>query len=997
MKNNSKKKRILITVLVVAVALIALIVGLTTFITDFLWFRDIGQVEVFFKKLLTQIQIGVPVFIVIAALTFVYLKALRKGYKKRVEVVTETASKKIQTAVLWLLSIATGAVMTYLAISRLWFDWLQFTNSTSFDMTDPIFNNDISFYIFQLSFIRQVNDIVIMGVVAFAIVTFIYYYFLLSVLKPKTIDGEPAEEQETTEEGQYSQGSPFGGGLGNILKMFGLGGQDGQSAQNANLRRSSSTQMTGANLKELLHIASKQITVIGIIFFLMIGVNYFLKQFDLLHSTTGSVFGAGFTDINVTLWVFRIIMVLAVVAAVFFAIGVQKKKVRTMLTIPVIMIVISLLGTGVGTLVQQLVVSPDEINKEEKYLKNNIAYTQSAYGLRDVVINEFPANNNLTSQDIIDNMDSIKNIRINDYDPAKTFYNSTQTIRQYYTFNDVDVDRYMINGEYTQTFISAREIDETKISQQWINKHIKYTHGYGVTLSRVDKVTASGQPDILIKDIPPKSDVAEIEITRPEIYFGESQSNYILVNTKEKEFDYPQGNSNTETTYEGDSGIKMNAFNRLMFSIKERDLQLLVSTNVTKDSKIVVRRNITERVNQIMPYLDYADPYLITVDGHLYWIYEGFTKSNKYPYSEPYALADGVNDNYLRNSVKVVINAYTGDTDYYIIDETDPIAQTFKSIYPKLFKDASEMPEGIRGHVRYPSKMLKAQADIYKKYHVNEYTVFYQGEDRWDIANEKVGAKEQEVAMTPNYYIYKLPGEKEVEFINSIPFTPMNKVNMTALLVARNDGDNYGKLVLYQLPKGNMIMGPSQIDAQIAQDPNISRDFSFWDNAGSTYLRGNMFVIPINDSLMYVEPIYLKASENSLPEVKKIIIYYNNKIAYEATLAEALDSMFGAGTGDQIAIDLSQSGGQMAAPETTPTDPSTPSTPSTPSITGGSTDEMIKQANEAFDNAVAAQKNGDWAKYGQELAKLEEILKKLDPDAVAATQTAPADQTTPQQ
>jgi uncharacterized membrane protein (UPF0182 family) len=980
LKNNKKLRKILIIIIVVATLLVGLIFALTNFITSFLWFSDIDQTNVFWKKLLTQITMGVPVFIVISALTFFYLNALKRGYRKRVDIAVESIGSKTQAAVVWVLSLASGAIMTYLAVTRLWYEYLQFTNSTDFGKADPIFNNDISFYVFRLNFVRDVNTIVIMGVFVFAIVTFIYYMFLLRALTPAAIDGEPTDEEPEVEQGQYAQG----GILAGILKNFGFGGQGASSG--AGLSPKSRGVVKQGSFKEILHIASKQIIAVGIIFFLMIAVNYWLKQYDLLYSSTGAVFGAGYTDIHITLWVYRAIIALAVVAAVFFAIGVRKRKVRTMLTVPVIMIVLSLVGTGVSMLVQNFIVEPDELNKEKPYLQNNIEYTQTAYRLQDVAVKEFPADNNLTSEQVQANTDTLRNIRINDYDPAKIFYNSTQTIRQYYTFNDVDVDRYMVNGQYTQTFLSAREIDETKIPQQtWINMHLKYTHGYGVTLSRVDKVTASGQPDIMVKDIPPVSQVDEIQITTPQIYFGELQNEYILVNTKEAEFDYPDGADNKFTTYEGDSGIKMNAFNRFMFAIQERSLKLLVSSNITGSSKIIINRNIAQRVKTIMPYLDYSDPYLVTVDGKLYWIIDAYTTSTEYPYSEPYNISTIKSANYIRNSVKVVVDAYTGDTDYYVVDDTDPVAKTMQSIYPTLFQSFDKMPVGLQSHIRYPSTLLNIQANIYKKYHVDNYQVFYQGEDRWDIANEKLGASEKEVAMTPNYYIMKLPGEKDVEFINSIPFTPMNMVNMMALLVARNDGEHYGELINYQLPKSKLVMGPSQIDAQIAQDTEISRDFSFWENSGSTYLRGNMFVIPIENSIMYVEPIYLKASENSLPEVKRIVLYYGDRIAYEETLAEALNSMFGEGAGDELVV--GEPTGTDGDADAEPGDEN-PTIGSQGDIQQMTTDQLISNAVDAYNAAVDAQKAGDWAKYGTEINKLKEYLDQLQPaEAVDETET----------
>ena len=710
------------------------------------------------------------------------------------------------------------------------------------------------------------------------------------------------------------------------------------------------------NLKMLVSIAEKQLIIVGVLFFLMVGVNFFLKQYDLLFGSTGAVHGAGFTDVNITLWMYRIIMVLAVFAAVGFAVGISRRHIKPAVVAPIIMIIIGVAGTGAALVVQNLVVTPDEINKESRYLERNIEYTQTAYGLNDVNKKEFAASNDLTGEDISNNDETISNIRINDYEPAKTFYNQTQSIKQYYSFNDVNVDRYNINGEYTQTFLSVREIDENSINDTWLNKHLKYTHGYGITLSRVDKITASGQPDMLIGGIPPVSDVDEIKITRPEIYYGELTNNYVLTNTSEEEFDYPDGNENKYTTYEGDAGIKLNPLNRFMFAVKERSLKLLVSGNVKSSSKILINRNIKERVKQIMPYLEYdKSPYMVTVDGKLYWIIDAYTYTNRYPYSEPFS--DTSDTNYIRNSVKVVIDAYNGTTDYYIVDETDPIAQNFKKIYPDLFKDMKDMPEGIKAHIRYPSTLLNIQAQVYQRYHMNDVKVFYQNEDLWQISSEIYGTEEQ--AMSPNYYIMKLPGEDSAEFVNSIPFTPKDKKNLMGLFVARNDGENYGELILYQMPKSQTVYGPMQIEAQIDQNTEISKEFSLWNSSGSKYSRGNMFVVPIEDSLLYIEPVYLEATNSSIPEVKRVIVVYGDNIAYEATLAEALNSMFGEGS----AYEREDSG-------------------NTDTTSGGNGDELsqteiIKRAQDAFDNAQNAQKNGDWAKYGEYLNELDKYLNML--------------------
>lgn len=952
---KEKKKRTGLRVIIAIVIILGLFLSLIGFITDFMWFRELGYVSVFFTKLFTQIKIGVPTFVVVTFLAYIYLKFLKRGCFIKVSS-DEPVNHGRLNLISWGLAAAYGAITTFFTVTKLWFDFLQFINSTSFGKKDPLYDMDISFYAFKLDFIEEVNQIVLVLLIAFAVLTVIYYSILLTVRTPKIFE-EKAQAVDEEEEQSQAQGGA-GNGFDNLNGMFGKFTEAFTGKAGGGFKRPSRTHRSfdNQNLKMLVSIAEKQLIIVGVLFFLMVGVNFFLKQYDLLFGSTGAVHGAGFTDVNITLWMYRIIMVLAVFAAVGFAVGISRRHIKPAVVAPIIMIIIGVAGTGAALVVQNLVVTPDEINKESRYLERNIEYTQTAYGLNDVNKKEFAASNDLTGEDISNNDETISNIRINDYEPAKTFYNQTQSIKQYYSFNDVNVDRYNINGEYTQTFLSAREIDENSINDTWLNKHLKYTHGYGITLSRVDKITASGQPDMLIGGIPPVSDVDEIKITRPEIYYGELTNNYVLTNTSEEEFDYPDGNENKYTTYEGDAGIKLNPLNRFMFAVKERSLKLLVSGNVKSSSKILINRNIKERVKQIMPYLEYdKSPYMVTVDGKLYWIIDAYTYTNRYPYSEPFS--DTSDTNYIRNSVKVVIDAYNGTTDYYIVDDTDPIAQNFKKIYPDLFKDIKDMPEGIKAHIRYPSTLLNIQAQVYQRYHMNDVKVFYQNEDLWQISSEIYGTEEQ--TMSPNYYIMKLPGEDSAEFVNSIPFTPKDKKNLMGLFVARNDGGNYGELILYQMPKSQTVYGPMQIEAQIDQNTEISKEFSLWNSSGSKYSRGNMFVVPIEDSLLYIEPVYLEATNSSIPEVKRVIVVYGDNIAYEATLAEALNSMFGEGS----AYEREDSG-------------------NTDTTSGGNGDELsqteiIKRAQAAFDNAQNAQKNGDWAKYGEYLNELDKYLNML--------------------
>ncbi len=961
------KKRISIAILVIVV-LLALFASLIGFISDFLWFKEMGYLSVFFKQLVTQLTVGIPTLIIITGLVYLYLTKLRKGYFAKIASSEETNLKKLKITTL-ILSIVFGIFATVMTVMQLWFEILKFSNSTSFGIDDPLFGLDISFYIFRLDFLTQLNEILIGVIMGFIILTVIYYIILMAVRTPDVFKEEvPPDARYAGPEEEYNKDNPFTQNKKKTAKNNDFFGKFAEAFMGKGFspkQQKPKRQFDDNNFRQLMQIASGKIALLGFIFFIMLAVNFFLQQFDLLHVHTGAVYGAGFTDVTITLWKLRILCVLSVLAAVLFVINMKKKTYKKILTVPVIMIAVGLVGSGASLLVQYAIVSPDELNKESEYLQRNIEYTQYAYQLDDVITTDFAADNTLDAADLVENTETISNIRINDFVPTQQFYNQTQSIRQYYTFNDVDNDRYMINGKYTQTYLATREIDEEKISDSWLNRHLKYTHGYGITLSRVDQVTSSGQPEVLIGNIPPESSVEEIQITRPEIYFGELSNEYVIVGTDEEEFDYPSGDSNEYTFYEGTAGIKLNFFNRLVFAAREGSLKLLVSSNIDSDSRIIINRNVMDRVQTIMPYLSYeSDPYMVTVDGKLYWMIDAYTSSSNYPYSQPF---DENGTNYIRNSIKVVVDAYNGDVDFYVVDEEDPIAMTYAKIYPELFKSGDEMPEALKAHIRYPNYLLQIQANIYTRYHMEDIGVFYLNEDQWDIANEIYGT--EQVQMEPTYYIAKLPGEDTAEFFNSIPFTPKSKKNMTALLIARNDGEHYGELMLYQFPKNKTVYGPEQIEAQIDQNTEISKEFSLWNSAGTKYSRGNMFVIPVNSSILYVEPVYLEATNSSIPEVKRIIVAYGDRIAYEETLEECLVSLFGEEAADSI-------------------DASDESVTQEPSGDGGQTEtgqpseelsqtELIQNAVTAYDNAQAAIQSGDWAGYGRYMEELEQILNEL--------------------
>lgn len=967
------------TVLIIILVVLALAVALTRFITDWLWFAELGYVSVFLKKLTTELLYGLPAFLIITALCYLYLMGMKRNYYKKIGgYLRSEPEKKVNLSALGL-SALFGLITGFRVANRLWFQILQFFNSTDFNIADPVFAKDVSFYIFRLEFWQKINGMLIYIVLGFAVVNVLFYLVLLRLRKPQFYEQVSDEEYQAYQEAyaeyeakraqwqqeQRNVNNAMGPGAGGIFgSLFGGGGNPfaGKDAPQPPPKPAGQTLFSREALDKLLSVAGFQFKVLGVIFFLMVSLHFYLRQFTLLYSDSSSiVYGAGFTDINVTLWQYRLLMVLAIAAAVLFVIGLNRRKLRTVLTVPVIMVGVYVLGFVAAWGVQSLIVEPDEINKEHQYLQSNIDFTRYAYDLDDIAIDDYNVSYRLGVDDILANPETIANIRINDYAPVLKYYNQAQSIRLYYNFNDADVDRYMINGEYTQAYLSSRELDEEAISDSWLNTHLKYTHGYGITLSRVDKVTASGQPDMLIDSIPPVSQVEEISVSNPAIYFGEDTNAYSIVGTNEQEFDYPSDTGNVYTKYEGQAGIPLSLFNRCLFALREGDIQILVSSNITRDSRIIINRNIEERVYKVAPFLAYDDdPYVVVTDEGLFWIFDAYTTSTYYPYSEPY---NSYGTNYIRNSVKVVVDAYNGSVDYYIVDGDDPIAVTLQKIYPKLFKDFQEMPESLQAHIRYPENMFTVQANVYAKYHMTDVVTFYQSEDRWDIADEIYGMEEG--SMTSQYYIMKLPGENKAEFIISIPYTPSGKDNLTAILMARNDGESYGDLMLYQMPKDRVIYGPAQVEALIDQNTQIAQDFTLWNSSGSTYSRGNMFVILIEGSLMYVEPIYLESTNSSIPEVKRVIIYYNGRIAYENTLAQALDSMFG----DGASAVLEPSG---SLPDDT-----------TPDEDGDSGDmsfeELASKANDAYNNAEQALRDGDWAAYGRYLEELGRYLQQLVP------------------
>ena len=826
---------------------------LIDFFANILWFKSIGYVTTFWKIIYSKIKIFTVITILISGAIYYYISVLNKNYKKYFNDDFVVISK-YRNLKLFLGSLIVGIMFGYSFTNFMWKDVLLFLNAQAFNKTDPIFNMDIGFYVFKLPLIKSLLSIVIFILIWMTVLTALYF---IIVYRKKKIHKEKVVEFD-----EYRKKL-------NIKQIF-----------------------CNHSYKSLI----RAIMMLSVTILILIGINYILLSYKLLYSSMGIIYGAGYTDVHITLLSYKILSVASFMAAIVVFIGYKKTNVKIAISAPIAIIGIHIISFIVAFAVQQLIVLPDEISKEEMYIKNNLEYTQNAYGINDVDFIDYDPKTDLTYKEIESQTDIINNIMINDYRPLKQTFNEIQGIRMYYQFNDIDVDRYEVNGKYTQMFITPREITLDKLREEaktWLNKHFKYTHGYGAVLAPVNAVTSDGQPELLVKNIPPVTD-SDIIINEPRIYFGEMLSDYIIVNSDEYEFDYPSGDDNKEIKYDGKDGVKLNNLNKLLFAIKNRSIKLLASGNINSESKIIFNRNIYKRLYAIAPFFKYdTDPYIVVnkEDGKLYWVIDAFTTTKNYPYSKPFRF-NGSKINYMRNSIKVVIDAYDGTVTYYKYDN-EPIVDAYAKIFPDLFKDRDEMPEGLKYHVKYPQDFFNLQANVYETFHVNNPKVFYNGEDVWQIANEKYMDETDVVKTNSQYVTFKLPESENVEFLLTVPFTPNGKGNMTSLFVARNDSENYGDLFVYKFPKDKVIKGPVQIETQIDQDSVISPQFTLWGQKGSKILRGSVIIIPISDALLYVEPIYLQAdSQNSLPEMKKIIVFFNNKIVMEDTLELSLQKVF---------------------------------------------------------------------------------------------------------
>ena len=920
MNHSDRKSMSSTTKLVILFLVLAALSYLSNLYFDFLWFKSVDYQQVFTTIFFNKIIIYALVFVIVFLLFFYNLQLARKhlsnydddqGYEtdEGGDVIYLNVDKVPwkqfldSPAVIWIflgVSIMAALLISSMAADN-WLVFQQYLNRVAMGTTDPIFNRDISFYFFDLSFYHLIYGILMSTLVLLTIATAVVY--LLNINSAIL--------------------------LGNWLEFS---------------------------------FAKGHLTVLIAAIFGLKAWGYRLNAFDILFSPTGIVYGATYSDIHARLLAFKVLLIVSLVIAGIILANIFIKRLNWILYGIGAWIAIAIVLGGIyPTLIQQLVVQPNEFNKEKTYIENAIAYTRQAYSLDQATNKEFKINYNLDIK-APEHQDTLNNVRLWDWQPLQTTYRNLQQLRPYYVFNDVDIDRYTIDGRYRQVMLSTREIEQEELPEKaktWINQKLMYTHGYGIVMSPVTEIAEEGFPQFFIQDIPPQF-ATDLKVTRPEIYFGEKTNTYVIVNTKQKEFDYPLGDTNIYSTYKGKGGIPIDNYpRRVLFSWVLRDYKMLLSSVINNDSQILVNRNIEQRIQKIAPYLAFDhDPYMV-VDGkgNLFWMLDAYTVSSKYPYSQPF---DNYGNNYIRNAVKVTCNAYTGDMKFYVADDSDPIIKTYAKIFPGIYNPLSEMPKDLYAHVRYPEDIFSVQAEMYLTFHMTDPWVFYNKEDLWVIPNEIVDDKPQKV--DPYYIVMRLPDENTAEYVLMMPFTPKSRPNMVAWMCMRMDNEQYGNMMVYDFPKQETIYGPEQIEARINQNTEIAQQITLWDQRGARIYRGNLLVIPMGNSILYVEPLYLQADNGKIPELKRVIAGFDKKIVMEPTLDQALIKLFGEGR------------------------PDAPEIPGKPVTVDPDADvtlqELAKQARQYYDQAEQRIKDGDWAGYGESLEKLNDVLSKLEESVV---------------
>jgi uncharacterized protein len=880
---------------IVVVICLTLLGLANNFLVDRLWFSKIGYSFVFWTTIWTQSALFFFVFITTALIvwTNAWIAFSPPGGRRsnNVNVMPLDQFKSMYDRVPWPLALvcSVGIVATLVAWGELanWHKFLEVLYHVPYGATDPLYGKDIGFYLFSLPACIAVKN-----------------WMLLILFLSASFAGA-------------------------IYWLFDDIRYDVQRVW-------------------LSYTAIGHGSVLLGVFFAIKAWSYGLDRYLLLYGDNGVVVGAGFTDINVVLPSLWLLIGLSIVAALTAWANLWKRTYTLPIVASALVFVTSFVFSGlVPFLSQHLFVKPNELLWEKPYIENNIALTQQAYNLHQIVAKPFPAEQDLSFKTLENNTATVDNIRLWDWQPLMDTYAQLQEIRTYYKFHDADVDRYWLDGKYQSVMLSARELQSSLLptnAQTWVNRHLLFTHGNGAVMSPVTRKSTEGLPLLYLRDIPPAAGGGP-EIREPRIYYGEKSESYVIVKGSTPEFDYPKGKDNVYASYTGGGGIPLGGIGRrALFAYHFNDANLVLSDYITDDSRIIIRRDIQERVRAIAPFLRLDhDPYLVINDGRMFWMLDAYTTSNYFPYAK--AVQDG-SLNYIRNSVKIVIDAFNGSIDFYLIDVGDPIAATYQRIFPRLFKPFAAMPADLQKHIRYPEDLFLIQAQLYQSYHMDQADVFYNREDLWQFPHQP--AASGTTMMAPYYIIMRLPGEPQAEFFVMIPMVPSGRDNMIAWLAARCDPPNYGKLIAYEFPKEKLVYGPLQIEARINQNTEISQQLSLWNQMGSRVIRGNLLVIPIEDSILYVSPLYLRAMHGHLPELKRVIAAYGEHVVMKETLGEALSALF-------IEPDVVPKG----------------STPATGEA------NRARKALDRYNEAMEHLKHGDWAGFGTELDVMRGLLEDL--------------------
>ena len=891
--------------------LFIIIPALVDFFGDWVWFGEVGYQQIFITSLTTKILLGAAVFVGTLILLGGNLRFALQELKKPFSVGAlgpETPplvldKKSLRT----IITGVAGLVALFMALfaSGQWLTFLQYQHATTFGTVDPLLGRDIGFYVFELPFLDFLR------------------YMLLAITVLSLI------------------------GCSAIYLIAGALGYQPEAGLQINRR---TRQHLGLLIAAL---------------FLIMAWGASLDMPRLLLTPSGVIQGASYVDVEVTLPMLKLLMLVLLLGSGLAAYHAFSTKHWPIPLAVALYLIVSVGGTGYAAIIQRVVVAPNEQEKEAPFIAYNIESTRKAFALDNVEERALSGDATLTLADIHANSETINNVRLWDHQPLLDTFGQIQEIRTYYDFASVDNDRYVIDGQYRQIMLSGRELNSESLpNRTWPNERLTFTHGYGVALGPVNEVTPEGLPVLFIKDLPPVSSV-DLTVDQPSLYFSDLSSDYVLVGTNTREFHYPKGDDNVFSQYEGAGGVPLGGLVRkMLFALYFRDFNILISEQLTPESRVLFHRNITDRVNTIAPFLVYdGDPYLVISEGRLYWMRDAYTVSKRYPYSTRV-----VNEvNYIRNSVKIVIDAYHGTTTYYLADPNDPIALTLQRVFPDLFTPLDEMSADLRSHIRYPEDIFRLQTEVFSTYHMTNPAIFYNKEDQWEVP--AIDAEGRDTQMEPYYTIMKLPGEDEAEFIQMLPFTPRLKDNLAAWMVARSDGQHYGKLIAFAFPKQTVIFGPRQIVARINQDETISPQITLWNQQGSQVLQGTLLVIPIEESLLYIRPLYLRAAGGRIPELKRVIVAYQNQIVMEETLSLALERLFG-----RVPENLQLASTEQGEPS------------ATISMASSQTDALevppqglalAEQARVHYERAIQAQRAGNWSLYGDEVTRLGEILDRL--------------------